>query len=466
MVARVRPVHTAGKQGDSHARHRRPHACCAAPAGGRRGERPAEFGRIEPDGTVILLAPEGEVVVGQWAAGEPAAGLAFFGRKYDDLVVEIDLIESRLAEHRTAAEQAEAVLDPRARRVGAQSFIGDVAALEAAATGWRPPSRSPRRRPAPARPSSARPPWPCAASWPTRPSRSGTPRRGAITTERYAAIVEEWKALPRGDRAAEQELWQRISAARTAFDKRRRTHFAELDTQRKDAVARKRELIAKAEALSTSTDWPKTSKQLRDLMVEWKAAPRASRADEDKLWKRFKAAQDAFYAARTATEDAEQESLRGNVPVKEALAAEAEALLPITDLKAAKSSLRSIQDRWDKAGDLPRPDRDRIEGRLKKVEEAIRTAEADAWKSTSGGIANDAFTEALERLQKKRDGCGQAGRYRRRGGLRRADRLDPLVDGPLALSRTFRRGRRRRRLRRCAPRAGPSPGAWGRPSRT
>jgi hypothetical protein len=143
--------------------------------------------------------------------------------------------------------------------------------------------------------------------------------------------------------------------------------------------------------------------------VDWKAAPRASRADEDKLWKRFKAAQDAFYASRTATEDAEQESLRPNVAAKEALATEAEALLPIADLKAAKTSLRSIQDRWDKVGDLPRPDRDRIEGRLKKVEEAIRSAEADAWKTTSGGIANDAFTEALERLQKKRDAAVKRG---------------------------------------------------------
>jgi hypothetical protein len=229
-----------------------------------------------------------------------------------------------------------------------------------------------------------------------------------VTTERYAAIVEEWKALPRGDRSTEQELWQRISTARTAFDKRRRQHFTELDAQRKDAVGRKRELIAKAEALSTSTDWPKTSKALRDLMVEWKAAPRASRAEEDKLWKRFKAAQDAFYAARTSTEDAEQETLRANVPAKEALVVEAEAIRR-DDLKAAKASLRSIQDRWDKLGDLPRQDRDRLEARLKKVEEGIRSAEADAWKSSTGGIATNAFTEALDRLQEKRDAALKRG---------------------------------------------------------
>ena len=83
---------------------------------------PSRFGRVEADGTVILLAPEGEVTVGQWAAGDPAEGLAFFGRKYDDLVVEIDLIEKRLADHRATADQAEAVVT-RVREASRRSVV-------------------------------------------------------------------------------------------------------------------------------------------------------------------------------------------------------------------------------------------------------------------------------------------------------------------------------------------------------
>ena len=373
----------------------------AEPAPAPAGSDPSRFGRVEADGTVVLLAPEGEVVVGQWAAGDPADGLAFFGRKYDDLVVEIDLIAVRLSDGRATAEQAEAVLARVREGLAARSFVGDVAALESrceslaaeiavareAARARRAQQREAalaERRRLVAEAESLQE----STSW-------------KATTERYAAIVEEWKALPRGDRAAEQELWQRLSAARTAFDKRRRQHFSELDGQRKDAVARKRDLIARAEALGASTDWARTAKQMRDLMAEWKAAPRASRADDDKLWKRFKAAQDAFYAARVAAEDAEDEKLRANVPAKESLVAEAEALLPLGDLKAAKSALRSIQDRWDKAGDLPRAERERLEARLRKVEDAVRAAEADAWSATSGGVATDAFSEALRRLEDK-----------------------------------------------------------------
>ncbi len=373
---------------------------------------PSRFGRVESDGTVILLAPEGEVVVGQWAAGTPEEGLAFFGRKYDDLVVEVDLISTRLADGRASAEQADGVLTKVREGLAARSFVGDVAALEgrcdALATAIESAREAARARKAEQR----------EATMATRQAladeaeslRDSTSWKA--TTARFGAIVDEWKTLPRSDRGTEQELWQRISSARSAFDKRRRTHFSELDSQRKDAIAAKRDLISRAEALATSTDWPRTSKQLRDLMGEWKVAPRASRSDEDRLWKRFKAAQDAFYAARAAADEAAEAGLRENVPVKEGLVAEAEALLPISDLKAAKSGLRGIQERWDKAGDLPRGDRDRLEARLKKVEEAIRSAEAQAWSSTNTTVATDAFTEALSRLEAKRDAAlarGDAG---------------------------------------------------------
>ncbi len=359
------------------------------------------FGRVEPDGTVILLAPEGEVVVGQWAAGEPAAGLAFFARKYDDLVVEIDVIQRRLGEHRAPAEQAQAVLERVREALAGRAFVGDVAALEARCAALEAAIAAEREVAAARKAEQRERAMARRTELAAEAQALADSTSWRTTSERYAAIVEEWKGLPRSDRASEQELWSQISAARTAFDKRRRAHFTEVDGQRKTAINAKRDLISRAEAMSTSTDWVGTSRKLRDLMSEWKAAPRAGRNDEDKLWKRFKAAQDAFYAARVTAEVAEQETLRVNVPAKEALVVEAEALLPLGDLKAAKSALRSIQDRWDKAGDLPKADRDRLERRLHAVEEAVRKEESDAWSKSAGTGGSNAFEQALARLEEK-----------------------------------------------------------------
>jgi hypothetical protein len=380
-----------------------------APRSSAPATDPTRFGRVDPDGTVYLLAPEGEVAVGQWAAGDPAEGLAFFARKYDDLAVEVDLIAARLADGRASADQAAAVVARVREALAARSFVGDVVALETRCADLETAAEAGREA-ARAQRAEQR-----AAALATREALaveaealSGS-TSWKTTAERYAAIVEEWKALPRGDRTAEQELWKRISSSRTAFDKRRRQHFTEVDAQRKDAIAAKRAVIAKAEALATSTDWQRTTKQLRDLLDEWKALPRASRTDEDKLWRRFKAAQDAFYAARSAAQESAEDALRENIPAKEALLVEAEALLPVTDLAAAKRTLRGIQERWDKVGDVPRADRGRLEGRLRTVEEAVRSQEQSSWSSSRGTSATDAFAEALARLQQKRDAAEARG---------------------------------------------------------
>lgn len=365
---------------------------------------PAQFGRVDDEGRVYLRAPEGEVLVGQWAAGPPAEGLAFFGRKYDDLVVEIDLATLRLDDGRSNAEQAQTVLARVREGLASRSFVGDVGALDGKCVHLEQLIAAARERAAREREEQR------AAAAVAREALAAEAEQLAgstswkTTSERYAAIVEEWKALPHAERGREQELWKRISTARAAFDKRRRSHFSEVETQRKSAMAAKRDLISRAEALAASTDWAGTARKFRDLMTEWRSAPRTSKRDEDRLWARFKAAQDAFYTARLAAESAEDERLRPNVEVKEQLVIEAESL-PISDHRAAKVSLRSIQDRWEKAGDIPRADRDRLEGRLKRVEESVRRAEAESWKRSNpeararAESTANAFSEGLAKLE-------------------------------------------------------------------
>jgi hypothetical protein len=142
-------------------------------------------------------------------------------------------------------------------------------------------------------------------------------------------------------------------------------------------------LIARAEELSTSTDWGPTAGEYRHLMDEWKASKRASRKDDDALWARFRAAQDKFFAARQAANHAIDQEYAANLVVKEALVAEAQALLPITDLGAAKKALQSLRDRWEEAGKVPRGDMQRIDGGLRKVEDAVKAAEDDQWRRSN-----------------------------------------------------------------------------------
>src|SRR5690606_19290553 len=103
-------------------------------------------------------------------------------------------------------------------------------------------------------------------------------------------------------------------------------------------------------------------------------------------WKRFQTAQDAFFESRKSAADAEDAALAGNVEAKEAAVKDAEALLPLTDVQAAKTALRSIQDRFEAAGRVPRGDVARLTKRMGAVEKAVRDADESAWTSRNPEI--------------------------------------------------------------------------------
>jgi hypothetical protein len=204
-------------------------------------------------------------------------------------------------------------------------------------------------------------------------------------------LLEEWKQHQRSgarlDRETETALWQRFSHARNSFDKARRVHFAQLEGSQAEAKAAKEALVAEAEELSTSTDWGPTAGAFKRLMDRWRKAGRASRADDDALWERFKAAQDAFFAAKDQVAAAEDEEFRGNLAVKEQILKDAQSILPVTDIDAAKAALRTIQEKWDAAGKVPRGDVDRMEKGMRRIESAVREADEKRWSQTNPEVA-------------------------------------------------------------------------------
>ncbi len=117
-------------------------------------------------------------------------------------------------------------------------------------------------------------------------------------------------------------------------------------------------------------------------MRQWKAAGPAPREVDEQLWQRFRAAQDTFFGARDAAQAEQDKEYAANAEVKEALLVEAEALVPVTDLDAAKKAIRDIAEKWEAAGKVPRDRIKELEGRLRKVEESIRSLEDDQWRRT------------------------------------------------------------------------------------
>ena len=342
------------------------------------------WGRVDADGTVYVRTADGERVIGSWQAGSPEEALAFFQRKYEALETEVVLLEQRLASTDLAPAQAASTVQRLIRTSAEANALGDLDGLrtrcerltedvgqrreevKAAREQARVQAREVKERiVAEAEQIAAE-----ATHW----KSSG---------ERMRELLEEWKVAPHAERATEAALWKRLSAARNAFTKRRKAYFATLESEREEVRARKERLVTDAEAICGSTDWGPTTSEFRELMRQWKAAGRADRDAEAELWKRFRGAQDKFFTARAEVFSAKDAELRDHAEAKQELLDQAQALLPVSDIRSARSALRGIQERWELIGPVPRDSREQLEAGLRRVEDAIRKAEENQWRRSS-----------------------------------------------------------------------------------
>jgi hypothetical protein len=340
-----------------------------------------EWGRIDDTGTVYVRTGDGERVIGSWQAGSVEEGLAFYTRRYDDLAADVGLLEGRAKSSAADPTAVAAAAGKLREALATAAVIGDLAALDRrldgvmAALGERAAAKAAQRAASAARAADAKRALVSEAQ--ALAARSSSMSQGKDWREagdRFRAIVDEWKAIRGVDRKTDGELWEAFAKARRAFDSGRRAHFAAQEQQRADAAQTKEQLVRDAEKLTDSTDWGTTAKAFRDLMVRWKASGRASREDEAALWARFKAAQDGFFGRRNEHFAKRDGELAANLEAKLALVTEAETLDAAADPDGARKRLRSIHDRWDKVGHVPRERKADVEDRLAAAEQRIRQA--------------------------------------------------------------------------------------------
>ncbi|MCQ4044215.1 DUF349 domain-containing protein [Streptantibioticus rubrisoli] len=391
------------------------------------------WGRVDETGTVYVRTADGERVVGSWQAGSPDEALAYFKRKYDGLVVEIGLLERRVRTTDLSTKDAMTAIEHLRATVDEGHAVGDLDALSKRLDALVELVEARREERKAAKAKAADEARTAKENLVAEAEQLATSEQWRNAGERLRALVDTWKSLPRLDRKTDDELWHRFSHARSVFSKRRKAHFASLDAQREEARQLKEKLVQEAEALSDSTDWGPTAARYRELMAEWKAAGRAQREAEDELWNRFRGAQDVFFAARAevfAERDSEQ---RENLALKEELAIEAEKLLPVTDLKAARAAFRSINERWEAIGHVPREARPKIEARMHAVERAIQDAEEAEWRRTNPeararaeGLTGQ-LQAAVDKLKQQIDAARAA------GNAAKADKLAKELEGRQAL---------------------------------
>src|ERR1700742_4744979 len=370
---------------------------------------PHRFGRVDPDGTVWLITGSGERVIGSWQAGGNQAAVEDFGRRFDDLHTEVALMEHRLESGTGDARKIKSAAAALAETLPEAHVLGDVDALAARLTAIVEHADEAAQAERPKRDEFR------AAQTARKEVLAAEAEDLAVNSNQWKAagdrlreILEEWRTIGGLDRKTDDALWKRYSTARENFNRRRGSHFADLDRERAGARQAKEALCERAEELCGSTEWGATSAAFRDLLTEWKAAGRDAKDVDDALWQRFKGAQDLFFSARNAASAERDSEFRANAEAKEALLAEAERV-DTSDLEPARAALRVIGDKWDAIGKVPRERGADLERRLRAIEKKVRD-------TPTGGVDPEAqaragqFRARAEQFERQAEKAAAAGR--------------------------------------------------------
>ena len=341
-----------------------------------------EWGRVAEDGTVYVRTADGERSVGQYPEGTPEEALHFYTERFAALETEVGLLEQRVRATKLSPDEATTAVKSVRAQLAEASAVGDLQALIGRLDSLGPVIAGQRQVRKAERAKTMAETKNRKEELVAEAEKLGGSSDWRNGVNRMRELLDAWKALPRIDKPSDDELWRRFSTARTTYTKARKAHFAEQEEKREGARVVKERLATQAEALAASTDWGPTAGAYRDLMREWKAAGPAPRDIDDELWKRFRGAQDQFFHARDAENAKLDEEFAANAEVKRALLVEAETLVPVTDLDAAKRAFRDLADKWDAAGKVPRDQMKDLEARIRKVEQAIRGVEDDQWRKS------------------------------------------------------------------------------------
>jgi hypothetical protein len=369
---------------------------------------PSQFGRVAEDGTVFVRTPAGEKAVGSYPGKSAEEALAYFVRKFEALASEVALTAARITSGAMVPQDAYEAVKKLRQQVSDLNGVGDLAALAASVEQIEPLIEGHRE---------------AYEAKKAAESVAKAARREQIlvekekivaeaeslalseswksTGDRLKTLLDEWKAAPRLDKKTDGDFWKRFSASRNKFDKRRRTHFAQLEATSSVVASAKESIVVEAEKLATSTDWVATARRFKVLMDQWKAAGRGKKNDDTKLWNRFKAAQDQFFAAKNADLEKREVSMAANLIKREELLPKIEALLPFTDVKVAKAAFRELMNEWTKIGITNRDKRAALDARVSAVEEAIKSAEAEIWRKSDPAAkarAADVVTQLTESI--------------------------------------------------------------------
>jgi len=168
-------------------------------------------------------------------------------------------------------------------------------------------------------------------------------------------LHEQWKEYGPVAREFRDDIWNRFKAATAVVNKRYQAHFEDQKARMEENLVKKTELCEKAEAIlakevSSASQWNSLSQEVEELKNAWRGIGFATRKDNQKIYDRFRAACDEFYARKRTFYNDFKATMDANLERKKAILQKAEELKSSTDWKKTTDELIALQKEWKEIG--------------------------------------------------------------------------------------------------------------------
>ena len=181
----------------------------------------------------------------------------------------------------------------------------------------------------------------------------------SLTTQ-IEDIQKQWRTIGFATKKENQKIYDRFRAACDKFFNRKREYYMQFKADMTENVNKKLALIEQAEALKDNKDWKKTTQDFINLQKQWKEIGTVPRKKSEQLWKRFRAACDAFFNERDKNVSPENDYY-GNLKAKKAIIEEINAYEPNEDADVNVQAAKDFSDRWQSVGYVPFKEKDSIQ---------------------------------------------------------------------------------------------------------
>ena len=172
-------------------------------------------------------------------------------------------------------------------------------------------------------------------------------------------LHEQWKEYGPVAKEYRDSIWDRFKAATAVINKKYQAHFEGQKEKQQENLEEKTKLCEQVEAIAekevkSSGEWNQLSTEIEDIQKKWRTIGFATKKENQKIYDRFRAACDKFFARKREYYSQFKDSMNENMEKKLSIIEKVEALKDSKEWKKTTEAIIALQKEWKEIGAVPR----------------------------------------------------------------------------------------------------------------